>query len=243
MASSVYQQSYQGRERAEHWDRRADLVIPHRQEVFDVVVTVLPYPPDAAIRVVDLGAGTGSLAERILDRWPGASVICVDNSAEMVDLGRARLAGYGERVTWLLADLGDPGWPASLPAAFHAVVSTYAVHLLADEAKRRLYRWGYEVLPPGGCLVNADRLQAASPELDALYHEQWMQFIVRNTQAVLGKDVPIEVVRERQRSMDESAGLRCVTLEQNLAWLRESGFPVVECFWKDRQRAVFGGYK
>jgi SAM-dependent methyltransferase len=238
-----YQQSYQGHERAEHWERRADLVIPHRREVFDVVVTVLPFPLDATIRVVDLGAGTGSLAEKILQRWPGASVICVDNSGEMVEIGRAKLSGYAERATWLLADLEDPAWLAEVPGPLDAVVSTYAIHLTTDETKRRLYRWGYQVLVPGGCFINADRLQAASPALDALYHDQWMEFIVRNTKAVLGKDVTIETVRERQHSMDEAAGLKCVTLDQNLAWLRGAGFPVVECFWKNWQRAVFGGFK
>ncbi|OGO41139.1 MAG: hypothetical protein A2Z04_08925 [Chloroflexi bacterium RBG_16_57_9] len=241
--SSLYQQSYQGRERAEHWERRADLVIPRRQEVFEVILAVLPFPREAAIRVIDLGSGTGSLAEKILQGWPRAAVMCVDSSPEMVEIGQARLTDFGERATWLLADLEDPGWLANVPTPLEAVVSTYAIHLTTDETKRRLYRWGYEVLAPGGCLINADRLQAVSPVLDALYHELWMQFIVRHTKAVLDKDVPIETVRERQRSMDESAGLKCITLEQNLAWLREAGFPVVECFWKDWQRAVFGGYK
>lgn len=241
--SSPYQQSYQSRERAEHWERRADLVIPRRQEIFDVVLTVLPFPVDAAIRIIDLGAGTGGLAEKILQRWPRASVVCVDNSAEMIEIGQAKLSDYGQKVSWLLADLEDPGWLAQVPSPLEAVVSTFAVHLTTDETKRRLYRWSYAVLAPGGCLINADRLRAASPALDTLYHELWMQFIVRNTKAVLGKDVPIETIRERQRNMDAAAGLKCATLEQNLAWLREAGFPVVECFWKDWQRAVFGGFK
>jgi len=42
------------------------------------------------------------------------------------------------------------------------------------------------------------------------------------------------------------AGLRGSTrrpnLEQQLAALKGAGFKAVDCFWKDLQRALFGGY-
>jgi hypothetical protein len=68
-----------------------------------------------------------------------------------------------------------------------------------------------------------------------------MQHIVRRTKEVLGKDVALATVRERQRSMDQAAELKCATLEQNMDWLREAGFAAIECYWKNRQWAVFGG--
>jgi tRNA (cmo5U34)-methyltransferase len=115
------------------------------------------------------------------------------------------------------------------------------IHLIPDDAKWRLYRWAFEHLVPGGVLINADRLRAATPTLDDVYHELWMQHIVRRTKEVLGKDVALATVRERQRTMDQAAGLQCATLEQNTDWLREAGFAAVECYWKNGQWAVFGG--
>lgn len=239
--SARYSQSYQSRERAQHWDRNADLVIPKRQELLDVIVSVAAVAACRdGLRVIDLGAGTGSLAGKILQRWPQASVVCVDKSAEMLEIGRARFAD-NNRILWLQRDLSAPDWADGLTAPFDAVLSSLTIHLIPDDAKRRVYRWAFEHLAPGGVLVSADRLRAATPALDAWYHEQWMQHIVQRTKEVLGKDVTQETVRERQRAMDEAAGLQCATLGQNLDWLREAGFAAVECYWKNRQWAVLGG--
>ncbi len=239
--SARYSQSYQSRERAQHWERNADLVIPRRQEFLDLVVSVVEASATRDDpRVIDLGAGTGSLAEKILRRWPRSTVVCVDKSAEMLEIGQAKL-DRDARARWLLRDLSAPDWAADLDAPFEAVVSSLAIHLIPDDAKRRVYRWAFEHLEPGGVLVSADRLRAVTPELDAFYHARWMQHIVRRTQEVLGKDVSVETVRERQRAMDEAASLQCATLEQNLDWLREAGFVAVECYWKNERWAMFGG--
>jgi tRNA (cmo5U34)-methyltransferase len=240
-SSTRYTQSYEGRERAQHWDDRADLVIPRRQELLEMILSVMAVAADRDdLRVVDLGAGTGVLADKILQRWPQASVVCVDKSAEMIEIGSAKF-GDDSRVLWLQRDLAAPDWPAGLATPFEVVVSSLTIHLIPDDAKRHLYRWAFEHLVPGGVLVNADRLRAATPALDDVYHELWMQHIVRRTKEVLGKDVALATVRERQRTMDQAAGLKCTTLEQNMDWLRGTGFAGVECYWKNGQWAVFGG--
>jgi len=240
-SSARYTPSYESRERAQHWDSRADLVIPRRQEILETILWVMAVAADRDdLRVIDLGAGTGVLTAKILQRWPRASVVCVDQSAEMIEIGSARF-GEDSQVLWLQRDLAAPDWSADLATPFDAVVSSLTIHLIPDDAKRRLYRWAFEHLTPGGVLVNADRLRAATPALDELYHESWMQHIVQRTREVLGKDVALETVRERQRTMDQAARLQCATLEQNMDWLREAGFAAVECYWKNRQWAVFGG--
>ena len=239
--STRYTQSFEGRERAQHWDSRADLVIPRRHEFMEMMLSVMVAAANRDdLRVIDLGAGTGVLADKILQRWPRASVVCVDKSAEMIEIGAGKF-GDDSRVLWLERDLAAPGWSDGLATPFDAVVSSLTIHLIPDDAKRALYRWAFEHLVPGGVLVSADRLRAATPALDDLYHELWMQHIVQRTKEVLGKDVALETVRERQRGMDQAAELKCATLEQNMAWLHEAGFSAVECYWKNRQWAVFGG--
>jgi tRNA (cmo5U34)-methyltransferase len=238
-AKGSYQQSWQGRERAQKYEQRADLVLPKRQEMLSLILQLIPFERDKPLRVLDLGTGTGVPAQRVLQDFPKANVICVDKSSEMMEIGCAKLAGYGERVGFVQADLEDPAWNNSLPDKFDVIVSALAFNLLTDGAKQRLFAQCYEMLESYGCLVFSDRLRAADETVDRFYLDQWMNFIVRQTRQVLGKEVTLETVTARQRTLDEAAGVKSATLEDILAWLKQAGFAQVECYWKYFQWAVF----
>jgi tRNA (cmo5U34)-methyltransferase len=242
-AKDSYQQSWQGRERAQKYEQRADLVLPKRQEMLSLIVQLIPFGRDQPLRVLDLGTGTGVPAQRVLQDFPKANVICVDKSAEMMDIGCAKLAEYNDRVRFVQADLKDPAWNNGLPDKFDAIVSALAFNLLTDRAKQRLFAQLYEMLEPRGCLVFSDRLRAADEAIDRFYLDQWMNFIVRQTREVLDKEVTLETVEARQRSLDEAAGVKSATLEDILAWLKQANFAQVECYWKYFQWAVFGASK
>jgi trans-aconitate 2-methyltransferase len=63
--------------------------------------------------VVDLGCGPGQLTASLSDRWPGASVLGVDSSPDMIEAARAH---EGERVRFELVDLRtwSPGMPVDV---------------------------------------------------------------------------------------------------------------------------------
>src|SRR5438874_12699486 len=112
-------------------------------------------------RVLDLGAGFGAVTQAILSRYPGATVTCVDGSAEMMTLARERLGKAGARVELLSGDLAFPSWRDSLRGPFDAVVSGLAIHPLTDERKQQLYQEVYTLLRSGGLFLNDDAV--ASP--------------------------------------------------------------------------------
>jgi tRNA (cmo5U34)-methyltransferase len=83
-----------------------------------------------AATILELGVGTGETTRRVLALHPGARVVGIDASAEM--LAAADLPGADLRV----GRLEDP-----LPTgAFDLVVSCLAVHHLDAEGKRDLFR-------------------------------------------------------------------------------------------------------
>ncbi|MEW6581245.1 MAG: methyltransferase domain-containing protein [Actinomycetota bacterium] len=104
-------------------------------------------PLDGAETVVDAGCGTGRVTEALLARLPRGSVVAVDASRHMLRRAAERLGG-DPRVTFLHADLAAP---LPLPAPVDAIVSTSALHWVADHD--RLFRDLAAVLAPGGRLV------------------------------------------------------------------------------------------
>jgi trans-aconitate 2-methyltransferase len=97
--------------------------------------------------VADLGCGPGNLTAVLAQRWPGAAVVGVDSSPEMIDAAQAAVAQEAPNLSFALllrwADLLAPGgWLAfQLPGNFdqpsHAIVKDLATAprwrpLLAD---------------------------------------------------------------------------------------------------------------
>lgn len=81
-------------------------------------------------RVLDVGCGTGRVTERLLERLPRGSVIALDGSASMLEEARRRLARFGNRVSYVQADLANP--PLPIDGAVDAAVSTAALHWVID---------------------------------------------------------------------------------------------------------------
>ena len=149
----------------------------------------------AARRILDLGSGTGETARRALDAHPGASLVGVDESAEMLAVAAEALAGRGADLR--VGRLQDP-----LPdGPFDLVVSALAVHHLDAEEKASLFRRVRAVLAPTGRFVLGDVVVPADPA------------DVR---------IPLDEGYDLPDSVDDQLGwLRAAGFEASVAWAAE----------------------
>ncbi len=99
-------------------------------------------------RVLDAGCGSGRVTELLAERLPRGSVVALDGSPTMVEGARARLARFGDRITYVVADLGRP-IPFAEPV--DAILSTATFHWVPDHDA--LFRNLAAILRPGGRLV------------------------------------------------------------------------------------------
>ena len=130
---------------AEDYDAARRRLVPMFDTFYGTAVAALQLASGPVARVLDLGAGTGLLSERVLAAHPDAELVLLDGAPAMLDQARARL---GDRARYVVGDLTDP-----LPAGpWDAVVSALAIHHLPDADKARLFTRVREALRAGRCL-------------------------------------------------------------------------------------------
>jgi tRNA (cmo5U34)-methyltransferase len=207
---------------AADYDAQRRRLIPPFDAFYGTAVAALQLAAAPVRRVLDLGAGTGMLARRVVQAHPDAEVTLLDGSPAMLEQARGAL---GDRAAaYLTADLSDP-----LPAGpWTAVVSALAIHHLDDAAKRVLFSRVHAELSPGGVFVNAE--QVAGPT--AFFDERYRVWHEEAARAAGSSTQEWEAAVERMR-LD-----RWASVEHQLQWLREAGFADADCLFKDHRFAV-----
>lgn len=236
-------------ELVERWDRQQAAYIAHRESRFEVMLDALELAVGTAVTIVDLACGPGSLAARILTRFPEARVVALDYDPMLLALARTHLAAHGDRVRFVDADLVDEHWTGRLADHLedrpHAVVSTTALHWLAPSELVDVYSQVRSLLAPGGVLLNGDhfRFDQRTPHIAAwsAQHDSATQQRSFTEGAdewdawwrLLAADPHIGPVQgERTRRFTGRDASPPTTVEFQLAALRQAGFAESGTVWQ-----------
>jgi len=197
-------------EHARDYLERADS-ISHRCEG---EAALLEFIPQSAGRILDLGTGDGRLLALVRAAHPDTEAVAVDFSRAMLEAVRNRFAGEPSVVV-VAHNLDEP-----LPAVgkFDAVISSFAIHHLVHERKRKLYAEIHDLLNPGGVFCNLEHVASPTERL----HKEFLERIGFTVET-------------------EDPSNKLLDVETQLGWLREIGFLDVDCHWKWRELALLAG--
>jgi SAM-dependent methyltransferase len=109
-------------------------------------------------QILDIGSGPGAFLATFLEAFPDATGVWADASDVMEQTARERLAKFGDRVTYVLADMTDLR-SSAIPAQVDVVVTSRASHHLDTERLAQFYRDATSYLSPGGWMVNLDHVR------------------------------------------------------------------------------------
>ena len=179
-------------------------------------------------RVLDLGGGTGSLAQALLVHGGVGNIDLIDVDPDMLAQARIRLARFGKRVRFR-----EMSFYSELPSCNGVATSLALHHMETRNTKTNLYRRIHEVLSPGGLFVNADvTMPRAEPERQRTYR-LWIDHMMA---CGISEEGAWQHLAEWA---DEDTYF---PLEEELASLGTAGFHS-ECTWRQGPIAVMVGRK
>lgn len=225
------------------WREIAGIAVPRRDDMTATLVSTVPFPHDAPVKILELGSGDGRLAEALLTVFPHATLTALDGSESMRRDATARLALFGARARVHAFDLAALDWWDRM-FGVDLIVSSLCLHHLNDAKKQYLYKAAAERLSPGGALLVADLIDPQHPAARRLAADQWDAQAKQQAGAIGVPALFQRFVEERWNHFrfPEQAD-QPSALFHHLVWLRHAGFTAVDCFWLNAGHAVFGGFK
>jgi tRNA (cmo5U34)-methyltransferase len=212
------------------WDATADTRLPTRAEQQAILLALLEQAAVGEDAVLDLGVGSGLVAEAVLERLPGAALVGIDFSEAMLEQARKRLDRFGSRAHLLRHDLADLA-ALTLPVKrYAAVISIQTLHHLSDVEKEAAVAWAASVMVPGGLIIIVDRVSVPERLFDA-WATTWRR---------VDPDTPESYAEYAQQL--ERGGDRPTRLQDQLAWLEHHGMDAA-CLHAYGNRALLVGRK
>jgi len=213
---------------ASGYDPQRRWLIPGFRDFYSAALSAADWPGTEPA-ILDIGAGTGLLSALLLQKFPQATLTLVDISEKMLDVARERFAGRGAVVfragDYSREELGGP---------YDLVCSALSIHHLGTPEKQDLYRRIFSVLNTGGLFVNAEQVEGETPDQHRRSMAYWDDF-------VRSGPLPEEAWKDAVQRRDQLD--RMEKLSVQLAWLRDSGFSLVDVVYKNRMLVVMRGRK
>lgn len=205
-------------------------VVPDYKRMLQSVASALPFKGDEAIRVLDLGAGTGTLVKLIKERFPNSNVICLDTSEEMLAVAKEKLSRY-EGVSFRRVS-----FDSDLETEYDAIVSSLALHHIpTEELKKQFFKGIYNSLSQKGVFYNADLILGEDEQQQKKYMADWRKFMSKSL-----TEEQILIIEDMKNGDDKDFPFRLV---DEVKWLKEAGFRDVKIRWQRHNFALYGGKK
>ena len=229
---------------SELYRKLAQIAVPARAEQIATLLTLIPFATDESFRVVELASGEGYLSQAIAEAFPNATILALDYEASMREATARRLQSYGSRTQVAPFDIVKKDWFDKLEGV-DVVVSSLCVHHLDGSEKQRLFKAVAERSSDNGTLLIADLVDPKSEQARKLFAATWDNMAeAASIEQTLSRDLfeAFEAERWNLFHYPDPDFDKPSPLFEQLLWLKQAGFAVVDCFWLQAGHAIYGGY-
>lgn len=210
--------------RAAEYDEEIQRTLPYCEEFYRQAVDAVRACQTGAITWLDVGCGTGKMAELAFEKINLKRFVCLDSSSEMIQISRTRAAWpYAE---FQVADMRELNYDNE----FDVVTAIQVNHYLRKEERRASIQKCWKALKMGGVFISFENFAPNSYFLQQLYLDRWKTYQLQQ-----GKDME-ECERHIARY---GKAYFPITLSEQLDTIKSCGFQEVELLWLSGMQAGF----
>lgn len=203
--------------KAEDYDAKIKQTLPYYDEFYvqitDIVYSMYGY---SNINWLDVGCGTGKMAETAFSKLPIENFTFCDCSQEMIDISKQRFSK--SRANFIVADIRK----INFSNKFDIVTSIQVNHYFNRTDRATVIRNCYNALKSNGMFITFENFAPESKITEQLYLRRWKTY-----QQVRGKTAKESDSHIRRYGNDYFP----ITIRQHMELIKSCGFKTVEIFW------------
>ena len=239
---------------AVNYDKMCQITVPGYDFLQNAAIDILKFENIEEIVLLDLGAGSGILIEKVLKEFPNSSCYYLDSSDEFMSVAKERLQKYEDRVNYIKSDFCK-NWESKMTEKPTVITSMSAIHHLQTENKKKLYQKCYDMLEEGGWFFNIDEMKTVTEDAYLknlyywIYHAQKQKYTISDDLSPSYEAWMEKFSGWKKRNLDnvhipkkEGDDIHEPFLAQ-LDCLKEIGFTETDIFSKHMLWCLIGGKK
>jgi len=239
---------------AEAYDKMAHVLVPHYDFLQEEMIKHLAIGKCTNPIVVDLGAGSGTFLEKILEKHARALCYWVDYSQDFLNVAKSKLSRFEGRVTFILSPI-EASWDFSIDKQPDIIFSMSAVHHLETEEKKVLYKKCFDLLSKDGWFVNIDEMKTIYDDAYAKSLHYWIMHVEESRSQISVDKMDLyhkwkaHFDKWKVRNIDNIDTPKSKgddiheSFVNQLEWLKEIGFINADVFLKHHLWCAIGGQK
>lgn len=212
--------------KAKEYDNNINKTVPFYNCFYEQTIDVVMQCGFDQLDWLDLGCGTGSLAEKALMQFPSAHFCLVDPSKPMLDQAREKLKDYNIQYACMNSE------QIKEQKKFNVITAIQSHHYMKAQQRVEATKRIYEALREGGIYISFENVIPRDEVTKQQELLRWGRY-----QQSQGK------TKEEAKKHNQRCGVNYfpITVEEHINLLEQTGFKRVHVFWYSyMQMGIYG---
>lgn len=210
------------------YDEKIKRTIPYYEDLYKQAADVINTYQQKALTWMDVGSGTGKMAEAAFRKSDITRFTFCDSCEDMIRIARSRFPL--PNAEFIVSDIRN----ISFLDEFDVVTAIQVFHYFHKEDRIEAIKKCFRALKPGGIFITFENLKPDSPLMEKLSLERWKRF--QMSQGKRKEECEQHIARYNKNYFP-------VTLQEHKDLMRTCGFGIVEIIWLSYMQAGLLGIK